>query len=579
MQFSDEDDYKRFRTKASSKNGIALSSKSVLPQVQSAIEMTKSILDGAEAEYKVRRYARSSTIGLLLSTIQHRCSFILSTGPSGTTSQAKLSAAKKEHKRALLGLRIVLKSDGFPCHLRARRALGSCRSSKPLLYKELCSATANSVAESNMLISQKAIALDVASKKIAKLRNIATRQVPDDVQALSVFETLNALSNGETKKTKCPICLCNLGVKPDEQGEEIPALVAMSHCGHIFCADCLKEYAEKRHVHHMCCPSCRRAIDVTRPVIIIDTEKTEDRDKLEERRQAAKSLVQRVGKLLDESNGQLDSQIWQELYLSIDLPPNADRSRHPRYNAIPGDLLGHLRTATGMVSVGTRQDQLPLTNGRNVGLSSKVRALLADLPRAERSVVFSESKSAVKHLMFVLEKAGIGCRALFSGEAISAAEVALEDWKSTMSDAFGNEFIPFPVLIIQAGAAASGLTLTAACKMFIMEPFSRMEEEQQAYARCHRYGQEHPCHVKCYFAPVSVESRLLEWRKRASERPTGNASDTKVVYATVATDEMEAEEQISIVDDNEAEQTRTNFLLGLTGDEQDASASSEMELD
>jgi hypothetical protein len=39
------------------------------------------------------------------------------------------------------------------------------------------------------------------------------------------------------------------------------------------------------------------------------------------------------------------------------------------------------------------------------------------------------------------------------------------------------------VLIVQAGAAACGLTLTAACKMFIMEPFRKHEEEKQAYAR------------------------------------------------------------------------------------------------
>jgi hypothetical protein len=170
---------------------------------------------------------------------------------------------------------------------------------------------------------------------------------------------------------------------------------------------------------------------------------------------------------------------------------------------------------------------------------------------------------------------------LFSGEAVAAAEVALNDWKSYTSDDSGNKFIPFPVLIVQAGAAASGLTLTAACKMFMLEPFQRMEEEQQAYARCHRYGQEHPVHVKVYYAPVSVESRLLEWRKRASERPTGNITDTCVVYAAVATtedhpeeDDMEVDERdVAAASDNEAEQSRTAFLLRLTArDEQVASS-------
>ena len=40
------------------------------------------------------------------------------------------------------------------------------------------------------------------------------------------------------------------------------------------------------------------------------------------------------------------------------------------------------------------------------------------------------------------------------------------------------------------------------------------EEEKQAYARLHRYGQQNEVVCKVYFSPVTVESRLLEWRKR-----------------------------------------------------------------
>lgn len=472
----------------------------------------------------------------------------------------------------------MLREDGYPCHLRATRALGQCRSTGSSPFEDLYRTTTNVVAQCNLTIHQKSIVLQDGNKKVAKLRRVRSRQVPDDIQALTVFETLCALSKGGKEKTKCPICLCNLGVSADLHGEESPALVAMTHCGHVFCADCLKEYAEKRHgqvYNNMCCPSCRRSIDQTQSVILIDTEKTEDRDRLKERRQQAKALIQKVARLLDESNGQLDSQIWEELYLSIDLPPDADSSRLSRFNAIPGGFLGHLRGATE-IKIDARPNEMPKGAGADAGLSSKVRALLADLPRGERSVVFTESKSAVTHLTFVLQNKGIGCRALFSSQAISAQEVALQDWKSMLPDALGNEFIPFPVLIVQSGAAASGLTLTASCKMFIMEPMSRWEEEQQAYARCHRYGQENPVHVKCYFAPVSVESRLLEWRKRASERPAGNTTDTKIVYSPILAEDAEADTQLTLANENEAEQNRTNFLLGLTGEEQDVSLSSPM---
>lgn len=41
---------------------------------------------------------------------------------------------------------------------------------------------------------------------------------------------------------------------------------------------------------------------------------------------------------------------------------------------------------------------------------------------------------------------------------------------------------------------------------------------QQAYGRLHRYGQSKDVFVKVYYAPVSVESRLLRWRKTAAQR-------------------------------------------------------------
>lgn len=35
--------------------------------------------------------------------------------------------------------------------------------------------------------------------------------------------------------------------------------------------------------------------------------------------------------------------------------------------------------------------------------------------------------------------------------------------------------------------------------------------------RCHRHGQTNAVYVKCYYVPMSMESRLLDRRKRAKE--------------------------------------------------------------
>ena len=68
--------------------------------------------------------------------------------------------------------------------------------------------------------------------------------------------------------------------------------------------------------------------------------------------------------------------------------------------------------------------------------------------------------------MVVLEIFDFGCRALFTGQKEEESKVALDDWHSDDK---------VTVLIVQAGAAACGLTLTAARKLFLLEPFRKYE--------------------------------------------------------------------------------------------------------
>lgn len=70
----------------------------------------------------------------------------------------------------------------------------------------------------------------------------------------------------------------------------------------------------------------------------------------------------------------------------------------------------------------------------------------------------------------------------------------------------------------------------------------------------HRYGQEKEVFCKVYFAPVSVESRLLEWRHRFESRQS-KSSGEKTLFAPlrdVSGDNAEA-----------IETDQTQFLLGL----------------
>jgi hypothetical protein len=68
-------------------------------------------------------------------------------------------------------------------------------------------------------------------------------------------------------------------------------------------------------------------------------------------------------------------------------------------------------------------------------------------------------------------------------------------------------------------------------------------------------------HCKCYYTPVSVESRLLEWRKRAVNAgvealPLQEGEAPQIIYAPLLDLEDEAEIETSEV-------SQMNFLLGL----------------
>jgi hypothetical protein len=325
-------------------------------------------------------------------------------------------------------------------------------------------------------------------------------------------------------------------------------------------------------------PCCRKGFNHQLDVIHIDHLAT-DHEEIAMKKADAKKRVVEASKLMESSDGILKGELWHALFLSIDLPTHVSNAPHRQHTALPQDALAHFRAATGMKIDCSRSDTPESWVSKQTGISSKIQMLLHDLPLGERAVVFSSSKEGVLHLTSVIKAYGIDCFSLYVGSTDASATRL---WGAIELD----EQIAGPVLVIQAGAAASGLTLTAASKIFLMEPFNRQEEEQQAYARCHRYGQAKDVHVKVYYAPVSVESRLLRWRKRSAEKFT-SANAPKYVFTELYEDSGEedniddtSDNSVSLGDEDddeendgkekkesdevhEEENIRTQFLLGL----------------
>jgi hypothetical protein len=479
-------------------------------------------------------------------------------------NQETFRYAKEKNERVKRGLIVITKSISksidHDWDVVLQPAYLDPRTDMNLLDGMLISQSEECIKSSSYCINSQAGDITSLEKKLAKYKQALENHISDDVTAMSAFEAIQAMQKrDESQLPDCSICLMTLG---DNAVATSTANISMTKCGHLFCRCCLLGLFAHQNSSH--CPCCRKELS-TNDIVHIDPAKDVDNV---ERSKKAKTIVREASRMLEQSNGQLEPSMWNALYHAIDIPVDVDDSRDVRVSSIPRHFMAHLRNATGL-PVHCRASESPVLCFDSQCLSSKVKSLLRDLPRDQRSVVFSGSKMMIKHIEFILENLGIGCRSLFSGQKVEDSKIAVSQWQEE-----NGSDIPYPVLLVQAGAAASGLTLTSASKMFIMEPFLRYEEEQQAYARCHRYGQRNPVHCKCYFVPISVESRLLEWRKRAigtQNSGTGYANDssipdtrTNIVYSSMSSrDEVDDFRDRGNDDEEEQEQNQTIFLLGL----------------
>ena len=71
-----------------------------------------------------------------------------------------------------------------------------------------------------------------------------------------------------------------------------------------------------------------------------------------------------------------------------------------------------------------------------------------------------------------------------------------------------------PVFLISLKAGGTGLNLTAADHVFLLDPWWNPAVEDQAADRAHRIGQERPVIVTRLVAEDTVEERILALQKR-----------------------------------------------------------------
>lgn len=144
--------------------------------------------------------------------------------------------------------------------------------------------------------------------------------------------------------------------------------------------------------------------------------------------------------------------------------------------------------------------------------SSKVMALmkhLRDLRREHplmRSVVFSQFTSFLSLIEPALKRSNMRFLRLDGSMSQKARAAVLEEF----NEARGG----FTVLLISLRAGGVGLNLTAARRVFMMDPWWSFAVEAQAIDRVHRMGQEGEVRVCRFIVKDSVEERMLKVQER-----------------------------------------------------------------
>lgn len=144
------------------------------------------------------------------------------------------------------------------------------------------------------------------------------------------------------------------------------------------------------------------------------------------------------------------------------------------------------------------------------GTSSKIERLLGALEDAasegHKALVFSQWTSLLDLVEPHLQNAGIRFTRL-DGSTRDRAAVVNE---------FQNEGGP-PVMLVSLKAGGTGLNLTAADHVFLLDPWWNPAVEDQAADRAHRIGQDRPVMVYRMVAKDTVEERIfaLQAKKRA----------------------------------------------------------------
>ncbi|KAE8371299.1 SNF2 family N-terminal domain-containing protein [Aspergillus bertholletiae] len=332
---------------------------------------------------------------------------------------------------------------------------------------------------------------------------------------------------------ECPICY--------EEGVGNP--VIFHPCGHSVCMECFTRIPRLATSTHrdtsgdgpMLCPSCRVAIDPSKATDYVSFAKTHslispnpsDSHNL---LRMLKSLLDRVEVSCEEDNEGGDSVgddsggsgsgssssssssltgIWAaggngDTGLSLEF------RTAPEPSSRSSDLSWALLRKQALTNPAAQRRYQRILEGKWISSTKIAKALeivRGIQARGERSgerekvVIFSQFTAMLDLVEVPLARNGWGYRR-FDGAMKPA-----DRHSATVEFATDPNCV---VLLVSLKAGNSGLNLTAASQVIMLDPFWNPYVEEQAVGRVHRIGQRRPVHVHRILVPDTVEDRILD---------------------------------------------------------------------
>ncbi|KAG0019575.1 DNA helicase rad5 [Podila clonocystis] len=190
--------------------------------------------------------------------------------------------------------------------------------------------------------------------------------------------------------------------------------------------------------------------------------------------------------------------------------PNKDE----RSDFVAGNVLDFENSGTS--SSNNRVVQIRRNNFKS---SAKLDALMRHLNQVRKSepdtksVVFSQFTGMLDLAEAILERDGFQFLRLDGTHSQASRERTLEAFKA--------QDHPATVILISLRAGGVGLNLTAASRVYMLDPWWNYAIESQAIDRVHRIGQTKPVLVKRFIIEGSVEEKILSIQNRKNALASG----------------------------------------------------------